>query len=133
MPDFSLDFSSTEHSFMQRALDLAQGALYISMPNPRLGGTQPAGFDHAEVQALKDCVARGHEMNEVMVEAGARLNGALLQAGVVDEIVLYQAQLLLGDAARGMAQFSLTDLSQKRVLTVMDQRNIGPDLRRVLR
>lgn len=73
------------------------------------------------------------QINEVTVEAGARLNGALLKANLVDEILLYQAPVLLGDAGRGMADFSLTDLSQKRMLSVIDQRNIGPDWRWLLR
>jgi diaminohydroxyphosphoribosylaminopyrimidine deaminase/5-amino-6-(5-phosphoribosylamino)uracil reductase len=73
------------------------------------------------------------QINEVTVEAGACLNGALLQAGVVDEVVLYQAPLLLGDAARGMAGFALDDLSRARRFVVQDQRAVGADWRRVLR
>jgi diaminohydroxyphosphoribosylaminopyrimidine deaminase / 5-amino-6-(5-phosphoribosylamino)uracil reductase len=108
---------------------------------PRVAALQAAGAEcialpgadgHIDLAALLPELGR-RQMNEVTVEAGARLNGALLQAGVVDEIVLYQAPVLLGDDARGMAQFKLTDLSQKRVLTVLDQRQIGPDLRWVLR
>jgi diaminohydroxyphosphoribosylaminopyrimidine deaminase/5-amino-6-(5-phosphoribosylamino)uracil reductase len=41
-------------------------------------------------------------INEVHVEAGARLNGALLGAGLVDELLVYLAPCLLGDGARGM-------------------------------
>ena len=41
-------------------------------------------------------------INEVHVEAGARLNGALLAAGLVDELLVYLAPCLLGDGARGM-------------------------------
>ena len=42
------------------------------------------------------------EVNELMVEAGATLNGALLNAGLVDELILYLAPVLMGDAARGL-------------------------------
>jgi diaminohydroxyphosphoribosylaminopyrimidine deaminase / 5-amino-6-(5-phosphoribosylamino)uracil reductase len=42
------------------------------------------------------------EMNEVHVEAGAKLNGALLAAGLVDELLIYLAPCLIGDPARGM-------------------------------
>ena len=73
------------------------------------------------------------QINEVTVEAGAILNGALLQAQLVDEILLYQAPVLLGDDGRGMAAFPLDDLSQKRTLQVLDQRCIGPDWRWQLR
>ncbi|MDR1646865.1 MAG: bifunctional diaminohydroxyphosphoribosylaminopyrimidine deaminase/5-amino-6-(5-phosphoribosylamino)uracil reductase RibD [Zoogloeaceae bacterium] len=41
-------------------------------------------------------------VNELHVEAGSRLNGALLQAGLADELLLYFAPCLLGDAAQGL-------------------------------
>ncbi|MGI4985048.1 MAG: bifunctional diaminohydroxyphosphoribosylaminopyrimidine deaminase/5-amino-6-(5-phosphoribosylamino)uracil reductase RibD [Janthinobacterium lividum] len=65
-------FSETDFAYMQRALLLAEKGMYSTTPNPRVGCvlvrdgsiigegfTQPAGFDHAEVQALKDARARG--------------------------------------------------------------------------
>lgn len=73
------------------------------------------------------------QMNEVTVEAGARLNGAFLRAALVDEVVLYQAPVLLGDAARGMADFALASLAEARRFKVLDQRFTGADLRLVLR
>ena len=42
------------------------------------------------------------EINDVWVEAGAGLNGALLHAGLIDELIIYMAPRLLGDSARGM-------------------------------
>src|SRR5262249_44647895 len=42
------------------------------------------------------------EINELHVEGGAKLNGALLAAGLVDELLVYLAPSLLGDPARGM-------------------------------
>jgi diaminohydroxyphosphoribosylaminopyrimidine deaminase/5-amino-6-(5-phosphoribosylamino)uracil reductase len=42
------------------------------------------------------------EINELHVEAGAKLNGAMLAAGIVDELLLYIAPCLLGDPSRGM-------------------------------
>ncbi len=77
---------------------------------------------------LKDLAARG--CNEVLVEAGRTLNGALLQAGLVDELVLYMAPQLLGDLARGMAQLGeLTSLDQRVELKWLDVSQIGQDLR----
>ncbi len=76
-------------------------------------------------------------MNEVHVEAGPGLNGALLRAGLADEVLLYMAPSLLGDRARGMFELpALAELSQRHVLDLRDVRRIGPDLRllaRVLR
>jgi diaminohydroxyphosphoribosylaminopyrimidine deaminase/5-amino-6-(5-phosphoribosylamino)uracil reductase len=77
---------------------------------------------------LQDLAARG--CNEVLVEAGFTLNGALLQAGLIDELVLYMAPQLLGDMARGMAQLGeLTKLDQRIELAWQDVRQIGQDLR----
>jgi diaminohydroxyphosphoribosylaminopyrimidine deaminase/5-amino-6-(5-phosphoribosylamino)uracil reductase len=77
---------------------------------------------------LRDLAARG--CNEVLVEAGSALNGALLQAGLVDELLLYLAPQLLGDAARGMAQLGeLSSLDQCVNLKWQDVRQIGNDLR----
>jgi len=84
------------------------------------------------IAMLRDLVASG--CNEVLVEAGSILNGALLQAGLVDELVLYVAPHLLGDMARGMAQLGeLTMLDQRVELEWQDVRNVGKDLRIVAR
>ena len=77
---------------------------------------------------LKDLAVRG--CNEILVEAGRTLNGALLQAGLIDELILYMAPQLLGDMARGMAQLGeLTSLDQKIKLEWQDVRQVGRDLR----
>ncbi|HLY96332.1 MAG TPA: bifunctional diaminohydroxyphosphoribosylaminopyrimidine deaminase/5-amino-6-(5-phosphoribosylamino)uracil reductase RibD [Sideroxyarcus sp.] len=77
---------------------------------------------------LDDLGRRG--INEVLVEAGRTLNGALLQAGLVDELVLYLAPQLLGDAARGLAAMGeLTQLQQGVALKWQDMRQVGNDLR----
>jgi len=70
------------------------------------------------------------EINEVLVEAGSRLNGALIAAGLVDELVIYLAPYLIGDAARGMLKLpELADLEAKRALLIEDTRMVGPDIR----
>ncbi|GGP27431.1 bifunctional diaminohydroxyphosphoribosylaminopyrimidine deaminase/5-amino-6-(5-phosphoribosylamino)uracil reductase RibD [Silvimonas amylolytica] len=71
--------------------------------------------------------------NEVTVEAGASLNGALLRAGLVDELVLYQAPILIGDSARGTAWLELDDLANKHAPVVRERRMVGDDLRWDLR
>jgi diaminohydroxyphosphoribosylaminopyrimidine deaminase/5-amino-6-(5-phosphoribosylamino)uracil reductase len=69
-------------------------------------------------------------INEVLVEAGARLNGALIRAGCIDELLIYQAPMLLGDKARGIACLDeLTDLSGRRELEIFDTRRVGRDMR----
>ncbi len=77
---------------------------------------------------LHDLAQRG--CNEVLVEAGGTLNGAMLRAGLVDELLLYVAPHLLGDMARGMVQLGeLTSLDQRIDLKWQDMRQVGNDLR----
>jgi diaminohydroxyphosphoribosylaminopyrimidine deaminase/5-amino-6-(5-phosphoribosylamino)uracil reductase len=84
------------------------------------------------VAVLQDLAARG--CNEVLVEAGSQLNGTLLKAGLVDELVLYLAPQLLGDMARGMAKLDeLISLDQRIKLEWQDVRRVGNDLRIVAR
>jgi diaminohydroxyphosphoribosylaminopyrimidine deaminase/5-amino-6-(5-phosphoribosylamino)uracil reductase len=72
----------------------------------------------------------GLELNEVHVEAGATLCGALLQAGLVDELVIYMAPHLLGDAARGLFVLpGLERMAQRIKLSVRDIRAVGDDWR----
>lgn len=69
-------------------------------------------------------------INEITVEAGRGLNGALVRQGLVDEFVMYFAPLLLGDRARGM--FDLPELSvmgERRELRIADVAMVGRDLR----
>lgn len=81
---------------------------------------------------LRELALRG--INELHVEAGATLNGALLAAGLVDEWLAYFAPLALGHQARGLFDMApLTDMAARRAFTVHDLRQIGPDLRIILR
>ncbi len=74
------------------------------------------------------------EVNEVHVEAGPALCGALFEQGCLDELLLYVAPLLLGDGARPLLQLPpLADMASRWQLRVVDQRMVGPDLRLRLR
>lgn len=76
--------------------------------------------------------ARG--LNEVHVEAGFKLNGSLLREGCVDELLLYLAPMLVGDAAQGLFNLpELRSLQGATRLDVRDLRSIGPDLRLIAR
>jgi len=70
------------------------------------------------------------EINELQVEAGSILTGALLAGGFVDEFLLYVAPILLGDTARPMAVLPpLTAIDQGRAMTLVEQRAFGQDWR----
>ncbi len=70
------------------------------------------------------------EINEVLLEAGATLSGAMLQAGLIDELVIYMAPILLGNKSRGIFNLSnLDSMNQKISLNIIEQRAIGVDWR----
>ena len=93
----------------------------------------PDGNGQVDLPAtLRDLAQRG--CNEVLVEAGSTLNGALLRAGLVDELLLYVAPQLLGDSARGMLDLGeLNSLEQRVELEWKDLRQVGNDLRVLVR
>jgi diaminohydroxyphosphoribosylaminopyrimidine deaminase/5-amino-6-(5-phosphoribosylamino)uracil reductase len=103
----------------------------------RAGGAEVVsiGLDgtHLDLAAVMSELAR-REVNEVLVEAGPRLTGALLSAGLVDELICYMAPKLLGGDARAMLELKgLRSLSQAVVLDIADLRRVGPDLRLILK
>ncbi len=70
------------------------------------------------------------EINEVQVEAGATLCGALLDAQLVDEVLVYQAPLLLGADGRGaFAVGPLTDMQDRYELEWLECGRVGRDQR----
>jgi diaminohydroxyphosphoribosylaminopyrimidine deaminase/5-amino-6-(5-phosphoribosylamino)uracil reductase len=75
------------------------------------------------------------ECNEVLVEAGPRLAGGFLAAGLADELVLYVAPTILGDAAQPafVLPQPLRALSERLQYSYQDVRQVGPDLRLTLR
>lgn len=115
----ALIYTASIDANKQSALQ-ARGAEVVLLPGSDAQVDLPA--------VLIDLAQRG--INEVLVEAGRTLNGALLKAGLVDELVLYLAPQLLGDVARGIANLGeLTQLDQRVELAWQDVRNVGNDLR----
>lgn len=92
----------------------------------------PEHQGHIDVVALMMVLGQ-QQMNTVWVEAGATLAGQLLQAGVVDELILYIAPKLLGSDARGLCVLpGLEHLSQALEFETKDVQQVGPDLRIIL-
>jgi diaminohydroxyphosphoribosylaminopyrimidine deaminase/5-amino-6-(5-phosphoribosylamino)uracil reductase len=69
------------------------------------------------------------EVNEILVESGPRLAGALLAAGLLDELIVYQAPCLLGSAGRPLVDLPLERMVDKVPLALADQRRVGDDWR----
>ena len=88
------------------------------------------GIDLAAVLARLAALAA----NEVWVEAGPTLSGALLAAGLVDELVVYMAPCLLGPQARPLAHLpALERLEERLALSFQSVERIGDDLRIIAR
>lgn len=84
------------------------------------------GLDLAEVMSL----LAQREVNELLLEAGATLSGAMLRAGLIDELVIYMAPHLMGDQARGLFHLpGLERMDQRVGLEIMDIRAVGEDWR----
>lgn len=92
----------------------------------------PRYQDRLDLVAMLMLLGR-KQINSLWVEAGAQFAGALLQAGVVDELIVYLAPKLLGDAGRGLCQLpGLEMLASVPVFTFSDIRQVGPDIRLTL-
>lgn len=97
-----------------------RGAEIVLLPNAQ-GKVDLPGL-------LRELGRRG--INEVLAEAGTRLNGSLLREGCVDELLIYQAPILIGDAARGMFGLAeLADLAGVMQLNIIERRAVGADFR----
>jgi diaminohydroxyphosphoribosylaminopyrimidine deaminase/5-amino-6-(5-phosphoribosylamino)uracil reductase len=93
----------------------------------------PVRDDRLDLAAVLALLA-ARQVNEVHVEAGPVLGGALLAAGLVDELLLYVAPVLLGDQARPLLQLpSLSDMADRWQLRTIEQRMVGADWRLRLR
>ena len=80
---------------------------------------------------LSQLAQRG--VNELQVETGATLSGALLSAGLVDELLLYVAPVLLGERGRPLfAGIDPATMSERLGLRLLETRQVGPDLRLLL-
>lgn len=115
----ALVFCSTDDEARADALR-AKGAEVVCLPD----GTGKVDLHGM----LLELGRRG--ISEVTMEAGARLNGAMIKAGCVDELLIYQAPILMGDKARGLAVLpELTVLAERQELEIFDTRKVGRDLR----
>ena len=82
-------------------------------------------------QLLRELARRG--VNELHVEAGFKLNGSLVREGCIDELLVYLAPMLVGEA-QGMVHLpALSDLAQARRLVFREVTSVGTDVRNLAR
>ena len=105
---------------------IARGARVVLVP------AKPASNDSARKRVDLTAMMRwlaDNDINEVHVEAGEGMNGALIAAGCVDEIVLYMAPMLLGDG-KGIARIpGIERLEDAARFEFIDVVRLGPDIR----
>ncbi|HUA26418.1 MAG TPA: bifunctional diaminohydroxyphosphoribosylaminopyrimidine deaminase/5-amino-6-(5-phosphoribosylamino)uracil reductase RibD [Steroidobacteraceae bacterium] len=112
---------------------LERGAEIEEVAVSEPGAASAAGTSRLSLPDVLDRFGR-REINELWVEAGARLAGSLLDESLVDELVLYMAPKLLGANARPLADIAdVQQLKDARRLTIVETRQIGEDLRIRLR
>ncbi|HEY1891969.1 MAG TPA: RibD family protein, partial [Steroidobacteraceae bacterium] len=117
----------------RRAQLLQRGAAIEEVPASELPAATGAGTARLSLPEILDRLGR-REINELWVEAGARLAGRLLDESLADELVLYMAPRLLGPKARALADIAdVQQLSAARRFAIIETRQIGEDLRIRLR
>ncbi|MEN8259612.1 MAG: bifunctional diaminohydroxyphosphoribosylaminopyrimidine deaminase/5-amino-6-(5-phosphoribosylamino)uracil reductase RibD [Pseudomonadota bacterium] len=93
----------------------------------------PDSMGRVDLNAALDFLGY-REMNEVMVEAGAVLNGGLLQERLLDQLVVYMAPVILGNDGRGL--FSIPEIQRmadRAELELTEMRHVGRELRMTFR
>ncbi len=94
----------------------------------------PALRSRVDPEFVLDCLAARFECNEILVEAGPALSGALVRAGLVDELVIYMAPCLLGSDAQPLLELTgLQSLDSTRPWVVKDVVKVGDDLKIIAR
>ena len=97
-----------------------RGVEVIEMPNA-----------HGKVDLAKlfAYLAQERHMNEIHVEAGAKLNGSLLREDCVDELLLYYAPFFMGEGLGMTSLSALKALQDRQTWDLIDQATFDPDIR----
>ncbi|WP_372741610.1 bifunctional diaminohydroxyphosphoribosylaminopyrimidine deaminase/5-amino-6-(5-phosphoribosylamino)uracil reductase RibD [Neptunomonas sp.] len=99
------------------------------MPYAEVLAAQQTSDGRIDLHWLLRYLAATEHTNEVLVEAGAQLAGAFVEAGLVDELIVYMAPTLLGSEARPLLQLPLDKMAQQKRLVMTDLLQLGDDLR----
>ncbi len=90
----------------------------------------PGKDREVDLPAVCQQLAEEYEVNELFLETGATLSGSMLRAGLIDELVIYMAPMIMGNKARGLFNLpDLASLNQHIPLSIIDIRAIGRDWR----
>lgn len=89
----------------------------------------PMSHNRVDLFAMMEYL-NGLEVNEVLLETGSTLSGAMLEAQLIDEFVIYMAPVVMGNEARGLFRLPHIQTMEDRIeLSLLDTRSVGRDLR----
>ncbi|MDE0152656.1 MAG: bifunctional diaminohydroxyphosphoribosylaminopyrimidine deaminase/5-amino-6-(5-phosphoribosylamino)uracil reductase RibD [Gammaproteobacteria bacterium] len=130
--ELSSDLSlwSVPGSCVVYTLDEHAEKLRAAIPSEAEIQTVQAGGKGLDLAAVLSGLATDYEINDILVEAGAKFVGALIQEDLVDEMVIYIAPRLLGADAAPLAELPpAEDLPERLGWMLQDVRALGPDVR----
>jgi len=103
----------------RRAALEAKGARVVCLPN---------ALGKVDLHAMQQDLGQ-RSINELHIEAGFKLNGSLLGDGLVDELLVYLAPMLIGNGL-GIANLGpFASLSQALKLDIQNVASVGDDIR----
>ncbi|MFZ5723771.1 MAG: bifunctional diaminohydroxyphosphoribosylaminopyrimidine deaminase/5-amino-6-(5-phosphoribosylamino)uracil reductase RibD [Pseudomonadota bacterium] len=121
-----------EDRVLASAAGAARAAALAARPGVEVMALPAGGNGGLALPALLAELGR-REVNELLVEAGARLAGAFVAGGLADELVVYAAPVLLGSTARPLLELPLAAMADKQPLTLREVRQLGADIRMTAR
>ena len=87
---------------------------------------------NSDLQALLKTLVSEYQCYDILIEAGAAVSGSFLQQGLVDELIVYQAPCLLGNATKPMVDFNPISLAQQLRFEYHHHERIGNDMKLTL-
>lgn len=120
LPGRTLILTCSENEAKHQALRLA-GAEVYDIPMNQQG--------RVDLEAALNFLAT-QQINDVLIEAGSVLNGALMEQGLIDECIVYIAPCILGASGRGLfAMPNISVMADKKQLELLEMRRVAMDLR----
>ena len=109
---------ATGDACLERKLQLEQAGADVLI--------QPHNRGQVDLFSLLQELGR-RECNNVLLETGAILAGSMMAEGLIDELILFMAPVLMGSNARPLMNLPLLTMSEKKVMDIIDIRAVGAD------
>lgn len=128
-PNLALFEHSSEVILLRTSIEKSQKWPHFVKQVVLPSAKQESDKSYVDLDAALDFIAQ-QGFNDVLIESGATLAGAFLSAGLIDELILYQAPKLLGSDAKSLVNMPKLNILKDAVnLTINDIRMVGKDIR----